>query len=388
MRRFVPLTSFVFTCLLLAGCGGAAAPASSAPPAAPSQAAPASSVAAAKPSAATSAAASAKPAASAGAASKPAGSAEASAPASIAPAKPGQVIAAYSEIVGANTALWGAKEGGFFEKNGLNVDVRYIESSLVVPALLSGQVQYGSVGGSETLAAAVQGGDMKILATTTPVYPYKFEVAKDIQNANDLKGKKIGISRIGSSSDIATRAGLKKLGLDPDKDVSLVQTGSLAARTAAIKSGAIQAAMANPPDTLTLEDLGFHPLIDLAAEKLPASNNGITIQGAYLAAHKAEVQKYVDSVVQAIAREKKDRAFSEQVMGQYLKIDDKRLLDAAYDYWIGTTTPSLPFPKVEQFTDSVAILADKNPAAKDFNVGNLLDPSFVQSAADRGLDKS
>jgi ABC-type nitrate/sulfonate/bicarbonate transport system substrate-binding protein len=361
---------------LLAACGGAAAPSN----------APAST--AAPTSASASAAASTKPAASGSASAKPAGSAaaSASASASIAPAKPGQVIAAFSEIVSSNAPLWVAKDGGYFEKNGLDVDVRLIESSLVVGALLAGQVQYGAVGGSETMAAAVQGADLKILGTTSPIYPYKLEVAKDIQNASDLKGKKIGISRVGSSSDIATRAGLKKLGLDPDKDVSLIQVGSLSARTAAMQTGAIQGAMANPPDTLKLEDLGFHVLIDLAEAKLPASNNGISIQTSYIAAHKDQVQKYVDSMVQAIAREKKDKAFTEQVLSKYLKIDDKRLLDAAYDYWI-PATPTLPFPKAEQFVDSVAIIAEKNPAAKNYDLNKLLDPSFVQSAADRGIDK-
>jgi len=374
--------------LLLAGCGGAAAPAaSSAPPASPvGQPNTASAAAASKPAAGSSASASSKPAGSSVAAAKPSGSAEAAA--SIAPAKPGQLIAAYSEIVTSNLPMWAAKEAGIYQKNGLDVDVRLIESSLVVGALLSGQVQVGGVGGSETLAAAVNGGDLKILATTTPVYPYKLEVTKDIQTPQDLKGKKVAISRVGSSSDVATRAGLKKLGLDPDKDVSIIQVGSLQARTAAMQSGAVQASMANPPDTLTLEDAGFHPLVDLAQLSLPASNNGIVVQGSWLAGHRDEAQKIIDSNVEAIARVKKDKPFALQVMQKYLKIDDQHKLNAAYDYWVGTTMPDLPYPKAEQFTDSVAVIAEKNPAAKNYDLNKLLDPSFVQSAADRGVNKA
>ncbi|HEX6512708.1 MAG TPA: ABC transporter substrate-binding protein, partial [Chloroflexota bacterium] len=302
-----PLKPFaMLSLILLAACGGGAAPASSAPAASPSAAASAkpatsgSAAASAKPAASGSAAASAKPAASGSAAAKPAVSE--AAPASIAPAKPGQYIAAYSEIVTSNLPMWAAKEGGIFQKNGLDIDARLIESSLTVGALIAGQVQFGGVGGSETLAAAVSGGDVKILATTSPVYPYKLEVAADIKSASDLKGKKVAISRAGSSSDVATRAGLKKLGLDPDKDVSIIQVGSLQARTAAMQSGAVQGSMANPPDTLTLEDAGFHPLIDLASANLPASNNGIVVGGAWLNGHKADAQKFVDSYIQSIAR--------------------------------------------------------------------------------------
>jgi NitT/TauT family transport system substrate-binding protein len=268
------------------------------------------------------------------------------------------------------------------------VDVRLIESSLSIGALLAGQVQLAGVGGSESLAAAVSGADLKILATTTPVYPYKLEVAADIKTPADLKGKKIAISRIGSSSDVATRAGLKKLGLDPNKDVSIVQVGSLQARTAAMTSGAVQASMANPPDTLTLEDQGFHPLVDLAALDLPASNNGVVVQGAWMTAHKDETQKYIDSYVESIARVKKDQAFAFDVMKKYLKIDDNRKLQAAYDYWVGKTMPDLPYPKADQFTDSVAVVAEKNPGAKNYDLKRLLDPSFIQSAADRGVNKA
>jgi NitT/TauT family transport system substrate-binding protein len=371
---------------LLAACGGSAAPAPSSAPA--SAAAPASGGAAAasgKPAA--SGATSAKPAASGSAAAKPAASGSAKPQASIAPAKPGQLLAAYSEIVTSNLPMWAAKEGGIFQKNGLDVDVRLIESSLVVGALLSNQVQLGGVGGSETLAAAVNGGDLKILATTTPVYPYKLEVAKDIKTKEDLKGKKVAISRVGSSSDVATRAGLRKIGLDPEKDVSIIQVGSLSARTAAMKSGAVQGSMTNPPDTLTLEDEGFHPLVDLAELDLPASNNGIVVQGAWLNSHKADAQKYIDSYIEAIARVKKDKAFAEDVMKKYLKLDDKRKLDNAYDFWVGETMPNLPYPDAKQFTDSVAVIAQTNPKAKDYDLSKLLDPSFIKSAADRGIDK-
>jgi len=406
MKPFRPGVLLSLVVLLAACGGGAAAPASSAPPASPSAAA--SAKPAASPSTAASAAASAKPAASAAASAKPAASGASAKPAasgeakpaasgsaapSLAPAAPGQIVVAYSEVVGSNTALWAAKEGGIFDKNGLNVDPRLIESSLVVGAVLSGQVPIAAGGGSEAMSAAVEGGDLKVLAITTPVYPYKLEVSKDIQKVEDLKGKKVGVSRIGSSSDIATRIGLRKVGLDPDKDVTIVQLGSLSARTAAIQSGAIQGSMANPPDTLTLEDAGFHPLIDLPSLGLPSSNNGIMTTGAYISGHKAEMQKFMDSMVQSIARIKKDKAFAEQVMAKYLKLDeskadDKRKLDASYDFWVQQSMPNLPYPKAEQFTDSIDILAEKNPKAKDFDLNKLIDPSFVQSAADRGLDKS
>ncbi len=361
---------------LLAACGGGAAPAASSAPPPSVQASP-------------SAAASAKPAASGSAAAKPPASASAKPKvASVAPAQPGQLLVAFSEIVTSNLPMWAAKEGGIYQKNGLDVDVRLIESSLSIGALVAGQVQLAGVGGSESLAAAVSGADIRILAITTPVYPYKLEVAADIKTPADLKGKKVAISRVGSSSDVATRAGLRKIGLDPDKDVSIIQVGSLQARTAAMISGAVQASMANPPDTLTLEDQGFHTLVDLSSLDLPASNNGIVVTGSWLASHHDQAQKYIDSYVQSITRVKKDKPFALDVMKKYLKLTDDRKLQSAYDYWVGKTMPDLPYPKAEQFTDSVAVIAERNPAAKTYDLKKLLDPSFIQSAADRGVNKS
>jgi ABC-type nitrate/sulfonate/bicarbonate transport system substrate-binding protein len=379
MKRWTWLT-LAFSAFL-AGCGGSGAPASTSP------VAPSGSVAGTSPAAAQAsspATASVKPSASAAATAKP----SAAAAASIAPAKPGQLLVAYSEAIPGHAPLWAAKEGGYFDRNGLDVDPRLIESSLSVGALLSGQVQLAQVGGSEALAAAVEGGDLKVLATMAPTYAFKLEVASDIKTAQDLRGKKVGVSRVGSSSDTVTRIGLRKLGLDPDKDVSIVQVGSNQARTAAMFSGAIQASMTLPPDNLNMEDRGFHVLIDMADSGVPTNDNTLVAQGAWLAGHKAEAQKYVDSIVQVIARLKKDKQFAFDVYKKYLKLDDQRLLEAAYDSSVVQVTPPLPFPKPEQFADSVETLAQKNPKAKTFDLKAFIEPSLVQSAADRGLDKS
>jgi len=362
---------------LLAACGGTASP---------NPSTPISSAAPSKPAASSAALTSSPPAGSA-ASAKPAG-APASAKPTVAPAAAGQSLVAYSEIVGSNAGLWGAKQADLFQKNGADVDLRLIESSLSVGALLSGQVQMAAVGGSESLAAAVQGADLRAIATLGPVYPYKFEVPASIQAKDDLKGKKVGVSRIGSSSDVATRVGLRKYGLDPNSDVSIVQVGSASARTAAMISGALQGALVTPPDTVKLESQGFHPLFDMAALKLPAANDMLVVQGSWLTGHRDVAQKIVDAEIQATAREKKDKTFAEDVLKTYYKVDDTKLLDAAYDYFITQTNPSLPYPTAEQVQDAVASVANKIPEAKSFDLSKFLDPSLVQNAASRGIDKT
>lgn len=373
--------------LLLASCGSAAAPASPPSAAAPSAV---SSAAAPVSSANPASSASAKLAASAGANAEASAKPASSAAASIAPAAPGTMLASYSELTPINAPLWLAADKGLFDKQGLKIDLRLVESSLGVGALLSDEVKFAAMGGSESLAAAVNGADLVVLATLSPVYPYKFEVSKDIKTATDLKGKKVGISRIGSSSDSATHAALKKLGVNPD-DVNIVQVGSLSARMAALFNGNLDAAVAALPDTLKLEDQGFHPLLDLAAAKLPAVNNTLVARRGWLSANKDVAQKYVNALVEGIVLGRKDKASSIEMIQKYLKGrgGDKRALDDTYDFYFKQVFRVPPVTTSELFRDSIDQLTKKEPKASTFDVNKIIDNSFAEAASKRpGMSSS
>ena len=164
--------------------------------------------------------------------------AAASAAAATATPKPSpfKLVVSYSNIIGDELPLWSTKEGGLFEQNALEIgDLQNISSAQGVPAVISNNVQVAQVGGSEVLSVNAEGGDLVVVAQLAGVYPFVLEVAASIKTIADLKGKKVGVSSVGSSSDIATRAALKKIGLDPDKDVTIVPVGSAAQRLAARK---------------------------------------------------------------------------------------------------------------------------------------------------------
>jgi len=142
-------------------------------------------------------------------------------------APPDKLTVAFSSISGDNLALWIAKEAKILEKNRLDVDLQSIAGGKnTMSALLSGQLQLAHVGGSEVLSAVTGGADLVILATNTPVYPYVLMVAPNIKSVNDLKGQKVGVSSPGGSADIATRTLLRREGLNPDKDVTMIPLGA------------------------------------------------------------------------------------------------------------------------------------------------------------------
>ncbi len=311
--------------------------------------------------------------------SKPLGSESAPATGAAAVSK---LTVAYSEIIFTNLVLWVAKEAGIFEKNRIDAELTQISSSNAIAALLAGQVQVAHAGGSEAISANVAGADLVTVAVTGPVYPYYLMAQSTISSPEDLRGKKIGISQPGSSSDIATRVVLRRFGLDPDTDVTLVPVGSLANRTAALLSGAIDAGLDNPPGSLAQEAQGLRPLIDLASLQIPAANNAVTMQRSYLDGNKDLVQRYVDSLVEALAKVRKDRAYSIQVLKQYYKSEDDEAMKATYDFLLHGMVDTIA-AKPDQFSDSIDQLSAKNPAVRSYDFTKMLNNTFVQDAINR-----
>jgi ABC-type nitrate/sulfonate/bicarbonate transport system substrate-binding protein len=151
----------------------------------------------------------------------------------------------------------------------------------------------------------------------------------------------------------------------------------------ALLSGNVQGGLAQVPDTLKLEAAGLHPVIDMSALSAPASGTVVTMQRAFISDNKDVVQKVVDSILQAYALEKQDKATTVKVLKQYLKSEDDAAMSATYDYFVAKAPPVLPKP--EQFMDSFGVLSEQTPKIKDVDLTKMLDGSFFQNALDRKL---
>ena len=292
----------------------------------------------------------------------------------------------YSNIAGDEIAAYEAMDNGIFSKHNLDVNGQLIAGgAATTAALLSGQIQVAHAGGSETLSAVANGADLVVVATLAGYYPYLFEVSQDLKDVHDVVGKKIGVSNIGGSADIATRVYLRGQGLDPEKDVTIVATGSAQNRTAALMSGAIQGGMAGPPDSLSVEAIGLHPIADLATLHLPSANTVVVMQRAWVQANHDVVQRYIDALVEASMALKQDKPGTIAILKKYYQSDDDHAMDVAYEFYANEVVQVLPYPKADQFKDAVDTLSVTNPKVREIELGKLLDTSFVQNAADRGL---
>src|SRR5712691_12159426 len=377
--------------LLSAACTSApiAPTAVSAPP-------PVAPAAAAKPTAApapptAAPTAPAKPATTAPVATAPAtpASAAAAKPAATAPAGPATKLNVSYPDGGAHLPLFLARDKGIFAKYGLDVTLQGLGGgSVASAALMGGDIQIADITGSEIVNADANGADVLVLATLTPTYPYVFEVSKDIKSKEDLIGKNIAIRAVGDATDIATRVVLKKEGLDPDKDVTILAVQQEGARMAALQSGQICCSVAQVSDRLQLEAVGFHMLFDLTAEGLPNSQGVIATKRTFAAANPQVVQNFVNALVEGIALMKKDRAGALPVLKAQLSLEDDAIVAATYDFFAKSVVPSVPLPEAKQFADSVTILSDKNDKVKGFDISKFIDTSYIQKAVALGLDKA
>ncbi|GAC1319649.1 MAG: hypothetical protein NVSMB2_15120 [Chloroflexota bacterium] len=296
-------------------------------------------------------------------------------------------IAVSTSVTANNLPEWLAKESGIFAKHGLDVEFQTLTDANSVAALISGGVQFTPTGASQAVLASAGGADLVILAVKVPTFPWKFYARPDIQTIEDMCGKKVGITTAGAPFDVGLRMVLPRVGLQPDKDVTFVVAGSIPNVTAALFSGGLEGtALVVGPDSLKAESQGMRVLFDFADQKLSYPISGITVQRTYLNTNRTLVQQYVDAIVESIARVKHDKPATVEVIKKYLETSDQTEIDYIYDYF-SRILLSQPGPRPELFTDMVESLAQTDDKVRGFDITTLLDPSFVESAVSRGLDR-
>ena len=271
--------------------------------------------------------------------------------------------------------LWAAKEGRFFEKYGIkNLEViQFSGGQPVTRALIGGDIQISTTGGAVVVNARLKGADTVIIARTVSVFPYTLYVSKDIHNAGELKGKKIAVSTVGGSGYVAMQYALRKLGLDPDKDVALLQVGDFGTRLASLASGTVQGTLLLPPFTLRARELGLRPLYDLVGSGIQYPINQITTRQSFIKSQRQTIKNFLKGLVAGLARFRTDREFGVKVLGQNLRETDTKILQETYEFWL-KVFPKIPNPGPEDATVFLEFMQVKEQRDwKDF-----VDPSLME----------
>ena len=296
---------------------------------------------------------------------------------------PIKVRAAYGNVTPANLAPFYAKEKGIFLQNGLDVDLSLIDGGAKsMAALLGNSVDIAQLGGTELMSAYVGGGDAQAVALFVPVSPWVLMAPASYTGPNDLKGKTVGVASKGGSSEVAANQAIEKLGLKLT-DVTILSTGSVANLTAAMLANQVYAGPGHPPDTAALFKAGYKVIMDLAAQKVPAVENCTIVTKKYASEHKDVMQKYVDSLVQAIVAMKKDKPGTLPVMQKLLNVTDQDALSETYDYYVTQIFPIYPTVTPDAWNYSRDELAKTNAAVTGLDVTKVIDNSFVTNSQSR-----
>jgi NitT/TauT family transport system substrate-binding protein len=281
-------------------------------------------------------------------------------------------------------SLWVGKEAGYFDEQGLNVQMLLIRGgSLAVQLLVTGQSPIGLIGGTAAAYAYLQGNkEMVVISRLQNVMAYTLGAKPEIQKPEDIKGKKLAVSRFGSTSDFVAEYALKHLGLKKS-DVTMIQIGLESDRLIAMQRGDIALSVFSPTITPVVKKLGMRILLDLEELKVPYLLTGHGTTRSFLQKNRAVAVKFMRASILAIKRIKNDRPFAQKVLAKYVRTSDEETLKTALEHQ-AKILPDIPYPLEDGIKTILEDLARSAPEARNIPPNALIDASIVREAA-KGL---
>ena len=294
-----------------------------------------------------------------------------------------KVVAGYGSADGAIAPLWFAKETKLFEKRGLDVLlVGMGTGSVSLRALIAKDLEIASVSGSGLVQAALQGADTVIISAAIDGFIFKVFGTPEITNPAQLKGKKLGVSRYGATSDFAVRLALKKWGLNPEHDVNILQIGTTQDTLRAMQTKMIDAGVLSGTASLLARKAGFRELGDLADLGLHYPMAPIGTTKSYLQKNEGLVKEFMLAYIEAIHDFKRNKETALVVLKKYTRNDDREVLEDSYSNYTNKYL-ALPIPTLDGIRTILTELSTTVPAAKN------TDPEqFVSTKVAREIEAS
>ena len=281
---------------------------------------------------------------------------------------------------------WIAREAGIFSKHGLEVEVIATPTGVEgMNALIAGEVQFLQISGGTTASAALGGADVMVVGTTLDSLVQSLMARPEIDKAEQLKGKSLGITRFGTSIDVGARLALRHFGLVPEKDVAIVQVGGMESMVTALQSNRIQAGILSYPAITQALKLGHRVLLDVASLGIPYAFTGMTTRGRLIREDPDLVRRYMMAQTEAIARAKQDKSFALKVMGKYLRTANPAALAESHEVDIQKYMLKIPLTTVEAMKSVLDDLAGRIPKARDADPKKFFDDSFVRQMQSSGF---
>ena len=295
-----------------------------------------------------------------------------------------RIPVAYSAVSASQSAFYVAKEGGYFEKHGLFVDPVYVASGTkVAQAVIAGEFPVALAGGV-IVNANLAGGDIVVIGGVVNVPSFYVIVHPSIKKPEDLKGKAVGITRYASSTDFSIRYLVKKWGMEPDRDVKILQMGGQPEIVAGMQAGIVQGGVLSSPADFKAKKAGFQLLVDFKKVGLDYPTVSLVTTRSYIKKDPSTVRRFLMSYSEATERLYRDKEFAMKVIGKYTRTEDREALESAYAF---STTfverpPRLPYKAIETI---LAQIAETDPKAKTRKAEEFIDPTFYNELEKNGF---
>ena len=300
-------------------------------------------------------------------------------------ASPQKLVVGYSGVTAIQAPFWVIKDAGFFKQEGLDANLIYISaSSTMAQAMLAGEVAISTANSQAVVDTGLQGGDLVSVGAICNFVALYVIAAPEIKSVADLRGKPVGVSRFGATTDFGIQIFLKKYGLEPVRDVPILQIGGLPELAAALSKKSIYAAAMSYPMGLVAQQAGMKVLANLAKEEIPFLHQGLTTTGKFLRAHRDQVKAFVRAYGRAVHYMHTRKEESKATVSRYTKVTDPAMLEGtmqyAYDF-----VEKIPLVKREAFQVTLEESGKKNPKAKGARPEQFYDNSLVQELINEGF---
>jgi NitT/TauT family transport system substrate-binding protein len=287
------------------------------------------------------------------------------------------VRVAYSAVSAGIGTLWLTHEAGYFRRHGIDSHLVYIRGgTTAVQALLAGEIHFGHLSPVPMMTAWAQGADFVWIGTTTHQMVFTLITDPAITRPADLKGKRIGITRIGSASDLALRNALEHFGLNA-KDVAMISLGGIPDILAAMKAGAVQGGILSPPTSTAARDMGYRPLLHLPDLGKEFTFSGIAARRSFVQSQPELARAFMGALTDGAKAYREDHRAALGTLRKYMKADD-RLLEGGYkEYDAAISSP--PYPGIKGLEAVRESLLDSTPQLKQMDLRKFIDDRFVKA---------
>lgn len=292
----------------------------------------------------------------------------------------------YSALGGSQASVWIPYEAGIFRKHGLDVELLYVAGGgRAGQVVQSGEVPIGVFTGGAVINANLAGGDLAVIASSMNVMTFVVMARPEIKRLEDLKGKKIGVSRFGSATDFGLRYAEEKWPVKRQRDFAVLQLGGVTDVFNALRAGSLDAAVINAELAILGRREGYRELADISKLGINFPTSSIVTTRSFIKRNENTVRKFVRAFVEGVHFGKTQRAATIKIMQKYLRSSDASMFDELYEMYIVRNIPRIPRPSPESLKTVIDQMAETDPRVTNLKPEQFIDARFFQELDKEGF---